>query len=119
MQLHFAHHKLRTYVWSDDLLGHQSQSLSDEHLSSAVHRDNVSRVYLRELRNGLTRFSVGPWTNEVEAADHRMNFVDARDVLSSSDRIYDAAMTAGSNDDQSEVFDDKASSEFMLAVIRD
>ena len=65
-----------------------------------MHRDYVGWVDARELRHRPTGLLVGPRTDQMEPANHRMDLVDTGDGLGAMHGVDHAAMAAGCDDDQ-------------------
>src|ERR1700716_2397807 len=103
----------------DDLVGHLGPYQVVESLSGAMARYQVIGVDLLERRDDLSNIRVGQWRHDVEAAHDRMHFLDAGSGLRLLDRVDDAAVTAGGEDDQALSLDDEIRSDLMVEIIDD
>jgi hypothetical protein len=88
-----------------------------ESLSGTMAGDQIVGIDLLERRDDLPNVVVVQWWHDVEAADERMDPLDAGSRLCLLDRIDDAAVTAGCQHDQSLAFDDEVRGDLMLEVI--
>ena len=102
-------HEPRSDIRSHDLLRHQPQRLGDEHFAGAVHRYDIFRIDAGEFGDRALRLILRAGFHQVEAADDRMDFVDARHRLGAADGIDDAAMAARCDDDEAKALDRIAS----------
>jgi hypothetical protein len=80
-------------------------------------RDQMIRIDLLKSRDDLPDVLVAQRRHDVEAANDRMDFLDAGSGLCLSDCIDDAAMTAGCQHDQSLASDDEVRSDLVLKII--
>src|SRR5262249_56049717 len=80
-------------------------------------RYQIIRIDLLKSRDDLPDVLVGQRRHDVEAANDRMDLLDAGSGLCLSDCIDDAAMTAGCQHDQSLASDDEVGSDPMLTII--
>ena len=64
-------------------------------------------IELLQLRHDLAQIVVGR-RREVEAADERVDLVDAADRLGASERIYDTGMSAGTDHDEAAIAEPEA-----------
>src|SRR5215813_1265894 len=80
-------------------------------------RYQIIRIDLLKSRDDLPDVLVGQRRHDVEAANDRMDLLDAGSGLCLSDCIDDAAMTAGCQHDQSLASDDEVRSDLVLKII--
>ncbi len=80
-------------------------------------RYQIIRIDLLKSRDDLPDVLVGQRRHDVEAANDRMDLLDAGSGLCLSDCIDDAAMTAGCQHDQSLASDDEVRSDLVLKML--
>src|SRR5262245_35911020 len=86
-------------------------------LPGTMARYQIIRVDLLKSRDDLPDVLVGQRRHDVEAANDRMDLLNAGSGLRLSDCIDDAAMTAGCQHDQSLTSDDEVRSDLVLKII--
>jgi hypothetical protein len=80
-------------------------------------RYQIIRIDFLESCDDLLNVLVGQWRHDVETANDRMDLLDTGSGLCLPDCIYDTAVTAGCQHDQSLASDDEVSSDFMLEIV--
>src|SRR6476661_7464763 len=80
-------------------------------------RNQIIGIDLLESSDDLLDVLVGERRYNMEAADHRVHFLDAGCDLRLPDRIDHAAMTTGGQHDEAFAFDDEVRSDLVLEII--
>src|ERR1700722_818388 len=103
----------------NDLVTHRITSEVVETISRTMPRDQIIWVDLLQAGDDLVDVSVVQRWNDMEAADDGVHLLDSGRGLRLPDRVDDAAMAAGSQNDQPFAFHDEIGADLVLKIIRD
>ncbi len=105
-------------VGTQELIWHLGLGNLVERLTGAVQWNDIVDIDIAERHDRVAHivFLIG---GEVESADHRMNFLNARSRLGLFDRVDHPAMTAGGQYDQPASFQIERGSDLMPELVRD
>ena len=89
-----------------------------EPFSRAMTGDQIIRIDLLQDRDNLPNVGVVERRNDMETTDDGMHFLNAGRDLRLPNRINDAAMAAGGENNQILALDDEVGADLVLKIVR-